>query len=126
MFKLSDVTDTYPWTVTIKMPHNGSYKKTTVKVDFNRLPHDERMRLMERIQTTQDVESVEEVENDFFDKVFAGWHAGQVKDENGDDLEVTDDTKRQVLTISEFRQAVIDGYFDSVAGDKLKQKNSMR
>ncbi|UNK05841.2 hypothetical protein MN210_03380 [Psychrobacter raelei] len=126
MFKLSDVADTYPWTVTVKMPYNGSYKKTTVKVDFNRLPHDERMRLMERIQTTQDVESVEEVENDFFDKVFVGWQAGQVKDENGDDLEVNDDTKRQLLTISEFRQAVIDGYFDSVAGDKLKQKNSMR
>lgn len=123
MFKLSDVADTYPWTITIKMPYNGSYKKTSVKVDFNRLPHDERVRLMERIQSTHDIEHTEDVESDFFDKVLAGWHAGQIKDEDGEDLEFNEDSKRQLLAISEFRQAVIDGYFDSVAGNKLHQKN---
>ena len=123
MFKLSDVTDNYPWTITVKLPSNGSYKKMPVKVNFNRLPHDERVRLQERIQSAGDVENTEEVENEFFDKVFAGWQEGQVKDENGEDLEVNEDSKRQVLSISEFRQAVIEGYFDSVAGNKLKQKN---
>lgn len=123
MFKLSDVADTYPWTVTVKMPHNGSYKKMPVKVDFNRLPHDERVQMLEKIHSANNIENTEEVENDFFDKVFAGWHAGQVKDEDGKDLEVNEDSKRQVLAISEFRQAVIEGYFDSVGGNKLKQKN---
>lgn len=123
MFKLSDVTDTYPWTITIMMPHNGSYKKLPVKVNFNRLPHDERVTLMERIQSTNGVEHTEDVENDFFDKVLAGWHDGQIKDEDGEDLEFNEDSKRQLLTISEFRQALIDGYFDSVAGNKLHQKN---
>lgn len=123
MFKLSDVTDTYAWTITVKLPNNGSYKKMPVKVDFNRLPHDERVKLLEQIQSTTDIENTESVENDFFDKVFVGWQKGQVKDENGEDLEVTEDSKRQVLAISEFRQAVIDGYFASVAGDRLKQKN---
>ena len=123
MFKLSDVTDVYPWTVTIKMPYNGSYKKTSVKVDFYRLPHDERVSLMERIQSTHDVEHTEDVENDFFDKVLAGWLPGQIKGEDNEDLEFNEDSKRQLLSISEFRQAVIDGYFDSVAGNKLHQKN---
>ena len=123
MFKLSDVTDTYPWTVTIKMPHNGSYKKTTVKVDFYRLPHDERVRLLEMIQSTSTVDDTENVESDFFDKILAGWHKGQIKDEDGEDLEFNEDSKRQLLAISEFRQAVIEGYFDSVGGNKLHQKN---
>lgn len=123
MFKLSDVTDVYPWTVTIKMPYNGSYKKTSVKVDFNRLPHDERVRLMEDINTSNASDDTENVENDFFDKIFAGWHAGQIKNEDGEDLEFNEDSKRQLLSISEFRQALIDGYFDSVAGNKLHQKN---
>ena len=123
MFKLSDVADTYPWTITIKMPHNGSYKKTSVKVNFNRLPHDERVRLMEAINTSNAVDDTENVENDFFDKILAGWLPGQIKNEDGEDLEFNDDSKRQLLTISEFRQAVIDGYFDSVAGNKLHQKN---
>lgn len=126
MFKLSDVADTYPWTITIKMPHNGSYKKNPVKVNFNRLPHEERTALMEKIQTTHDIENIEEVENDFFDKVLAGWQPGQIKGENGEDLEFNEDSKRQLLSISEFRQAVIDGYFDSVVGDKAKQKNYNR
>lgn len=123
MFKLSDVTDTYPWTITIKMPHNGSYKKTTVKVDFYRLPHDERVRLLEVIQSTTDVGNAESVENEFFDKILASWHKGQIKGEDGEDLEFDEDSKRQLLAISEFRQAVIDGYFDSVGGNKLHQKN---
>ena len=122
MFKLSDVADTYPWTITIKMPYNGSYRKTTVKVDFNRLPHDERVHLLERVQATQ-AEHEEEIENEFFDKVLAGWHKGQIKDEDGEDLEFNEDSKRQLLAISEFRQAVIEGYFDSVGGNKLHQKN---
>lgn len=123
MFKLSDVADTYPWTITIKMPYNGSYKKTTVKVDFYRLPHDERVRLLEMIQSTSTVDDTENVESDFFDKILAGWHDGQIKDEDGEDLEFNEDSKRQLLAISEFRQALIDGYFDSVAGNKLHQKN---
>ena len=123
MFKLSDVTDVYPWTVTIKMPYNGSYKKTSVKVDFYRLPHDERVRLMEDINTSKASDDTENVENDFFDKIFAGWHVGQIKGEDGEDLEFNEDSKRQLLAISEFRQALIDGYFDSVAGNKLHQKN---
>ena len=123
MFKLSDVTDTYPWTVTIKMPHNGSYKKTAVKVDFYRLPHDERVRLLEMIQSTSTVDDTENVESDFFDKILAGWHKGQIKGEDGEDLEFDEDSKRQLLAISEFRQAVIEGYFDSVGGNKLHQKN---
>ena len=123
MFKLSDVTDTYPWTVTIKMPHNGSYKKTAVKVDFYRLPHDERVRLLEMIQSTSTVDDTENVESDFFDKILAGWHKGQIKDEDSEDLEFNEDSKRQLLAISEFRQAVIEGYFDSVGGNKLHQKN---
>lgn len=123
MFKLSDVADTYPWTITIKMPHNGSYKKMPVKVTFNRLPHDERVRLLERVQASHQVESEADIENDFFDKVLAGWLPGQIKDENDADLEFNEDSKRQLLAISEFRQAVIEGYFDSVAGNKLTQKN---
>lgn len=123
MFKLSDVTDTYPWTVTVKMPHNGSYKKMPVKVNFNRLPHDERVRLLEVIQATNDVYNAESVENDFFDKVLAGWLPGQIKDVDGEELDFNEDSKRQLLAISEFRQALIEGYFDSVAGNKLTQKN---
>ena len=123
MFKLSDVADTYPWTITIKMPYNGSYKKTPVKVDFNRLPHDERVRLLEVIQSTNDVDNAESVENEFFDKILAGWHKGQIKGEDGEDLEFDEDSKRQLLAISEFRQALIEGYFDSVGGNKLYQKN---
>lgn len=123
MFKLSDVADTYPWTITIKMPHNGSYKKMPVKVTFNRLPHDERVRLLEVIQSANDIHNAESVENDFFDKVLAGWLPGQIKGEDDEDLEFNEDSKRQLLAISEFRQAVIEGYFDSVAGNKLHQKN---
>ncbi|WP_298978407.1 hypothetical protein [uncultured Psychrobacter sp.] len=123
MFKLSDVADTYPWTITIKMPYNGSYKKTSVKVDFNRLPHDERVSLLEMIQSTSAVDDTENVENDFFDKILAGWHKGQIKDVDGEDLEFDEDSKRLMLSISEFRQAVIEGYFDSVGGNKLHQKN---
>ena len=78
---------------------------------------------MEAINTSNAVDDTENVENDFFDKILAGWLPGQIKNEDGEDLEFNDDSKRQLLTISEFRQAVIDGYFDSVAGNKLHQKN---
>lgn len=124
MFKLSDATNTYPWTITVKMPFNGSYKKLPVKVTFNRLPHDERVDLQNQINdAVNDADSRQDVENDFFNKVFAGWADGQVKDEEGNDLEVNEDNKQAVLAISEFRIAVMDGYFDSIEGNKIKQKN---
>ncbi len=120
MFKLSEIPETYDWTVTVKMPHNGSYKKSTIKVTFNLLPHDERKNLMEQIEQASESGDTEDAENDFFDKVFVGWVDGQIKDENGEDLQVNDDSKRQVLSISEVRKAIITGYFDSVTGEKQK------
>ncbi|WP_434352989.1 hypothetical protein VH441_07265 [Psychrobacter sp. HD31] len=124
MFKLSDATDTYHWAITVKMPFNGSYKKLPVKVTYNRLPHDERVDLQNQINdAVNDADSRQDAENNFFNKVFAGWADGQVKDEEGNDLEVNEGNKQALLGITEFRTAVMDGYFDSIEGNKIKQKN---
>ncbi|MBS9780299.1 MAG: hypothetical protein KGV51_06705 [Moraxellaceae bacterium] len=120
MLKLGDIPETYDWNVTVKMPHNGSYKKSTVKVTFNLLPHDERTNLHEQIQQANESGNTEDAENDFFDKVFVGWVDGQIKDENGENLEVTEDSKQQMLSITEFRNAVIHGYLESANGEKQK------
>ncbi len=61
-------------------------------------------------------------EDELLEQVFAGWEKGQITDEDG---EVEPDAAgiAKVLSITEFRKAVLDGYQQSVGGEKAKKGN---
>ncbi len=129
MFKIQSLKPTYSWNVVVKIPNNGSYDKFTVKVLYNRLPHDERMSLLEKIGdiagSDNDIDNLKAYtayEDELLEKVFAGWEKGQITDEDG---EVEPDAAgiAKVLSITEFRKAVLDGYQQSVGGEKAKKGN---
>lgn len=130
MFKIDKLQNKYNWTITVKIPNNGQYDKFCVKVIYKRLPHDERIALLDRISEISDggegdavkIRQFNAYENELLEKVFAGWEKGQISDENG---EIEPDTMgiAKVLSITEFRNAVIAGYQESVGGEKAKAGN---
>lgn len=130
MFKIDKLQNKYSWTVTVKVPNNGQYDKFTVKVTYNRLPHEERMALLDRITEISggdgdDIAKMRDFnsyEDDLLEKVFAGWEKGQVSDENGE-VEADAAGRAKLLSITEFRNAVIAGYQESVGGEKAKKGN---
>ncbi|MBS9777632.1 MAG: hypothetical protein KGV50_02605 [Gammaproteobacteria bacterium] len=82
---------------------------------------------MSRLSEVENVgpEEARELEDEFFARVFAGWEAGQIS--NGDEaLEDTPENRAAVLSISEFRMALIAGYFKSFGGDAKKPSSFTR
>ncbi len=121
MFNIDKLQDTFSWKIEVKMPNNGTFEKIPVRVKYNRLPHNEKIALIEQMGNTDKLElaQIPLAENDIFDRVFAGWEKGQVKDNNGD-LEDTPENRAKLLTITEFRLALLKGFTQSMGGDKGK------
>lgn len=130
MFKIDKLQTTYSWNITVKIPNAGQYDKFPVKVRYNRLPHDERTALLNRVgeiagdenDDSEKMQAYNRYEDEMLEKVFAGWEKGQVSDESG---EVEPDAVgiAKLLGITEFRKAVIEGYQQSIGGEKAKRGN---
>ncbi|MBS9781114.1 MAG: hypothetical protein KGV56_01325 [Gammaproteobacteria bacterium] len=122
MFNIDKIQDTYSWKIEVEIPNNGQYDKFSLKVKYNRLPHSERVELLERTPSTE--EDVMSFEREMIKKIFAGWEKGQIKDANGV-LEDTPENRAKLLEITEFRVAVINGYTESTGGNAVKLGNSL-
>lgn len=131
MLKIDKLSNLYTWQIAVKIPNNGQFDKLLVRVKYHRLPHDERMQLLNQItelagkegDDTEKLKAFNQYQDELLNKVFAGWEKGQVTDESG---EVEDDAagREQLLQITEFRNALMAGYQESVGGEKIKEGNS--
>ncbi|MBR0573684.1 MULTISPECIES: hypothetical protein [Pasteurellaceae] len=118
MFNIDKLQDTYTWKVEVKIPNNGTFEKIAVRVKYNRLPHNEKISLIEQMESTSKLEltQIPAAENDVFDRIFAGWEKGQIKDNNGE-VEDTPENRAKLLNITEFRIALLQGFMQSMGGD---------
>lgn len=131
MLKIDKLNDTYIWRVIVRVPNNEQFDKFPVRLKYRRLPHDERMAMLSEITALANVEEDEayklgalnRYQDNLFDKVFVGWEKGQITDADG---ELLDDAEGMatVLQITEFRNAVMEGYQVSSGGEKVKEGNS--
>jgi hypothetical protein len=116
---------TYSWPVPFKVPTDGGkYEKQTFDAEFNRLPQSRINEIQTEVQARiRSAEKGEAFESDISDisiadEVLAGW-AGVVDDE-GEEVPFSATSKAQLLNIPGLAGSIIEAYFESVAGKKLK------
>jgi hypothetical protein len=116
---------TYSWPVPFKVPTDGGkYEKQTFDAEFKRLPQSRINEIQTEVQARiRSAEKGEAFESDISDisiadEVLAGW-AGVVDDE-GEEVPFSATSKAQLLNIPGLAGSIIEAYFESVAGKKLK------
>ena len=116
---------TYSWPVPFKVPTDGGkYEKQTFDAEFKRLPQSRINEIQAEVQARiRSAEKGEAFESDISDisiadEVLAGW-AGVVDDE-GEEVPFSATSKAQLLNIPGLAGSIIEAYFESVAGKKLK------
>lgn len=118
MFNLNELQNHYRWKIIVKMPKNGSFEKIPVYVNYFRLPHDEKLQLLNEIDKAQGMHALES-EDKMLNQIFQGWDEGEIK--NGkENLPNTEENRQKLLNISEFRLAIMEGFLASMGGDKGK------
>lgn len=118
MFKLlNELTETYTWPVSMKVPGNGG-KAITLKFDavFNRLPAD---RMREIMRSKEDLPEGEEPRTirDVVDEALAGIN---YKDDEGKEARATDDEKDELLNVIGADVAIYVSLLASFRGEKQK------
>jgi hypothetical protein len=116
---------TYSWPVPFKVPTDGGkYEKQTFDADFKRLPQSRINEIQTEVQARiRSAEKGEAFESDISDisiadEVLAGWTG--VVDDEGEEVPFSATSKAQLLNIPGLAGSIIEAYFESVAGKKLK------
>lgn len=116
---------TYSWPVPFKVPTDGGkYEKQTFDAEFKRLPQSRineiQAEVQERLRAAQKGEAFETDISDISiaDEVLLGW-AGVVDDE-GEEVPFSATSKAQLLNVPGLAGSIIEAYFESVAGKKVK------
>lgn len=115
----------YKWPVTFKMPTDGGkYEKHTFDAEFKRLPQSRinelQVEVNRRIKATERDEEYDGEVSDLSlaSEVLLGWSG--VVDDDGDEVAFTEANKAQLLNVPMMSGAIIEAYFDSLAGKKAK------
>jgi hypothetical protein len=116
---------TYSWPVPFKVPTDGGkYEKQTFDAEFKRLPQSRINEIQTEVQARiRSAEKGEAFESDISDisiadEVLAGWNG--VVDDEGEEVPFSATSKAQLLNIPGLAGSIIEAYFESVAGKKLK------
>lgn len=116
---------TYSWPVPFKVPTDGGkYEKQTFDAEFKRLPQSRINEIQTEVQARiRSAEKGEAFESDISDisiadEVLAGWTG--VVDDEGEEVPFSTTSKTQLLNIPGLAGSIIEAYFESVAGKKLK------
>jgi hypothetical protein len=116
---------TYSWPVPFKVPTDGGkYEKQTFDAEFKRLPQSRINEIQTEVQARiRSAEKGEAFESDISDisiadEVLAGWTG--VVDDEGEEVPFSTTSKAQLLNIPGLAGSIIEAYFESVAGKKLK------
>jgi hypothetical protein len=116
---------TYSWPVPFKVPTDGGkYEKQTFDAEFKRLPQSRINEIQTEVQARiRSAEKGEAFESDISDisiadEVLAGWTG--VVDDEGEEVPFSATSKAQLLNIPGLAGSIIEAYFESVAGKKLK------
>lgn len=105
----------YIWPVAFKIPgENGSLQEFTFTAEFRHLPQTDLDSMWKKVFATPAEISDEEVVK----KVLIGWK--DVQDENGAVVPFNDDTLQSMLDFPRARSALVQAYFDSLAGKAEK------
>ena len=108
MFQIATKT-TCKWPGTVLVPQDGGKRgKQTFTAEFALLP-DERSRALRNGEISDD---------DFLREVLVGWSG--VADADGADLPFSDEARDRLIAIPYVRVALIEAYFDFVAGGRRK------
>jgi hypothetical protein len=116
---------TYSWPVPFKVPTDGGkYEKQTFDAEFKRLPQSRINEIQTEVQARiRSAEKGEAFESDISDisiadEVLAGWTG--VVDDDCEEVPFSATSKAQLLNIPGLAGSIIEAYFESVAGKKLK------
>lgn len=107
--------DSYKWPVTVEVPTDGGrFERAEFVAEFRRLPQS---RLDEVGQALRgDGEKISDA--DLAEEVLVGWD--KVKDADGSPINFSAATRAAVLDISGVRTAVVQAFFESLAGGRRK------
>jgi hypothetical protein len=116
---------TYKWPVAFRVPTDGGkYDKQSFDAEFKRLPQSRINEIQAEVQArVRAAEKGEPIEFDISDisiaeEVLAGWSG--VVDDDGDEIAYSETGKTELLNVPMMAGAIIEAYFDSVAGKKTK------
>lgn len=112
MFILKKI-ESYFWPVKIQLPKSGGgFSNHEFQALFKRIPQSDLKKLIEGEEGKAPTDKA------FCEAVMIGWK--DVKDEEGNDLEFSDETFNQLLEIPQVAQTLVNAYVDSIAGSKVK------
>lgn len=107
MFVLKEVSDGFTWPVDIKTPaDNGGFKKNRIQIDFTALRQSE---IDEHLVADDKALLLE---------VVTGWSG--VQDEDGNELEFSEEALERLLDIPAARIAMVTTYLQGVGGYERK------
>lgn len=105
----------YTWPCTISEPvDGGGFNDQKVRVKFKMLP---------QARIDEVIKNEAEDDADILSDVLIGWDDEAFKDETGTSLPFNVDNKDLILSVPFVRNALIKGFFESVAGKQYKRKN---
>ena len=106
----------YTWPVTISEPiDGGGFNDQKVRVKF---------KMLSQGRIDEIIKNEAEEDADILSDVLIGWDDEAFKDETGVSLSFSPDNKDMILSIPFVRNALVKGFFESIAGKAFKRKNS--
>ncbi|MDO9139811.1 MAG: hypothetical protein Q7U38_05745 [Methylobacter sp.] len=105
----------YTWPITISEPSDGGgFVDQKVRVKFKMLP---------QARIDEVIRNEAEQDADILSDVLIGWDDGTFNDEAGNGLPFNVENKDLILSVPFIRNALIKGFFESIAGKQFKRKN---
>ncbi len=105
----------YIWPCTISEPiDGGGFNDQKVRVKF---------KMLSQARIDEIIKNEAEQDADILVDVLIGWDDEAFKDETGNNLPFNVDNKDLILSVPFVRNALIKGFFESVAGKQFKRKN---
>jgi hypothetical protein len=123
-----DLSDSYSWPVTVKVPQDGGRFRThTFDVEFRRVSQERREELGRQLAAQQNRVQAGNLDGELLtprtiaDELVVGW-SGILTSEGkgGEDVPYSEATKAQLLNIGDVADAILEAWQASIPGAKSK------
>ena len=105
----------YTWPITISEPADGGgFNDQKVRVKF---------KMLSQNRIDEVIKNEAEEGADIMEDVLIGWDEEAFKDDTGASISYSLDNRDLILSVPYVRNALVKGFFESIAGKQFKRKN---
>ena len=123
-----DLSESYSWPVTVKVPHDGGrFRSFTFEAEFRRVSQERREQLGRQLMRQKRIIEDGDMADDFLtprqiaDELLVGWSGiMDTEGEGAKPVPFSEKVKAQLLNIGDVADAILAAWNDSIPGAKAK------